>query len=84
MEDAMKDYIDILIEDLRDRLPSAAPEYVRQLDREVQAVKDLMASLNDRQKDLYLTCEEERGKADALYESGMFRQIFLLAQEIYR
>lgn len=80
----MKDYIDVLIDDLETRIFQLTPEYSRQVEREAEAEKALMASLDDAQRDLYMTCEEARNKANDLYETGMFRQIFLLAREVYR
>lgn len=79
----MRDYIDILLDALREQLPRHDAAWLLWQERETKAVEALMASLDDAQKDLYLACEDARNKADDLYESGMFRQIFLLAREIY-
>lgn len=80
----MEDYIDILIQHVRNQSLHFCLDYYIQQNREREAQESLLATLDGAQKKLYLAYEEAHNRADNLYEDTLLRQIFLLAREVYR
>lgn len=81
----MEDYIDILFRELEEQWSDLlGGEYFLQKAREDYAEQALLDTLTEEQQKLFLIYEEQRNAASVFRESGMTRQAFLLAREIFR